>query len=87
MELSGKRIVLGVTGGIAAYKSAELVRLLVKQGPEGLVAGEIAAGRLKPLLRDYLPEPRPMHLIYLPDRRPRPRLQCFVDFVMATLGQ
>ena len=34
MELTGKRIVLGVTGGIAAYKSAELVRLLVKQGAE-----------------------------------------------------
>lgn len=30
--LAGKRIVLGVTGGIAAYKSAELVRLLVKAG-------------------------------------------------------
>ena len=27
-------IILGVTGGIAAYKSAELVRLLVKQGHE-----------------------------------------------------
>jgi phosphopantothenoylcysteine decarboxylase/phosphopantothenate--cysteine ligase len=27
-----RRIVLGVTGGIAAYKSAELVRLLVKDG-------------------------------------------------------
>jgi len=27
-----KRVVLGVTGGIAAYKSAELVRLLVKDG-------------------------------------------------------
>jgi len=53
----------------------------------GEIGGEIAAGRLKPLLRDYLPEPRPMHLIYLPDRRPRPRLQCFVDFVMATFGQ
>src|SRR5512140_2043656 len=26
------RVVLGVTGGIAAYKSAELVRLLVKNG-------------------------------------------------------
>ena len=26
------RIVLGVTGGIAAYKAAELVRLLVKDG-------------------------------------------------------
>lgn len=31
-DLSGKRIVLGVTGGIAAYKAAELVRLLVKAG-------------------------------------------------------
>jgi phosphopantothenoylcysteine decarboxylase/phosphopantothenate--cysteine ligase len=30
--LAGKSIVLGVTGGIAAYKSAELVRLLVKEG-------------------------------------------------------
>lgn len=28
--LTGKRIVLGVTGGIAAYKAAEFVRLLVK---------------------------------------------------------
>jgi len=27
-----KSIVLGITGGIAAYKSAELVRLLIKQG-------------------------------------------------------
>ena len=32
MELLGKRIALGVSGGIAAYKTAELVRLLVKQG-------------------------------------------------------
>ncbi len=27
----GKRILLGITGGIAAYKSAELLRLLIKQ--------------------------------------------------------
>jgi phosphopantothenoylcysteine decarboxylase/phosphopantothenate--cysteine ligase len=32
MELAGKRIVLGVTGGIAAYKAAELLRLLIKEG-------------------------------------------------------
>lgn len=30
--LSGKNILLGISGGIAAYKSAELLRLLVKQG-------------------------------------------------------
>lgn len=30
--LAGKSVVLGVTGGIAAYKAAELLRLLVKSG-------------------------------------------------------
>lgn len=32
--LKGKKIVLGVTGSIAAYKAAMLVRLLVKEGAE-----------------------------------------------------
>jgi phosphopantothenoylcysteine decarboxylase / phosphopantothenate---cysteine ligase len=36
--IKGKRIVLGVTGGIAAYKAAELVRLLVKEGASVRVA-------------------------------------------------
>lgn len=33
-EFQGKRVVLGVTGGVAAYKAAELVRLLVKAGAD-----------------------------------------------------
>ena len=32
--LTNKRILLGVTGGIAAYKSADLVRRLREQGAE-----------------------------------------------------
>lgn len=32
--LSGKKIILGVTGGIAAYKSAQIIRLLVQRGAE-----------------------------------------------------
>jgi phosphopantothenoylcysteine decarboxylase/phosphopantothenate--cysteine ligase len=32
LDLAGKRIVLGLTGGIACYKAAELLRLLVKAG-------------------------------------------------------
>ena len=32
--LKGKKIVLGVTGSIAAYKAAMLLRLLVKEGAE-----------------------------------------------------
>ena len=34
MSLQGKHIVLGITGSIAAYKSAILTRLLVKKGAE-----------------------------------------------------
>ena len=33
-DLANKRILLGVTGGIAAYKAAELTRLLVKAGAD-----------------------------------------------------
>ena len=32
--IAGKNIILGITGGIAAYKSASLVRLLVKAGAQ-----------------------------------------------------
>jgi len=34
LDLAGKKILLGITGGIAAYKSAELIRQLVKVGAE-----------------------------------------------------
>jgi len=33
-ELKGRKLVLGVTGGVAAYKAAELVRLLGKAGAD-----------------------------------------------------
>jgi len=37
MELSGKQVVLGITGGIAAYKIPNLVRLLTAEGARVLV--------------------------------------------------
>ena len=33
-SLSQKRIILGITGGIAAYKSAEIARRLQDEGAE-----------------------------------------------------
>src|SRR5438270_3736878 len=43
--LKGKRILLGITGGIAAYKAAELVRLLVRAAADVRVAMTEAATR------------------------------------------
>ncbi len=44
-RVAGKRIVLGVTGGIAAYKAAELCRLFVKAGATVRVVMTEAATR------------------------------------------
>ncbi len=33
-SLNNKKIVLGISGGIAAYKSAELARALIQEGAE-----------------------------------------------------
>jgi phosphopantothenoylcysteine decarboxylase/phosphopantothenate--cysteine ligase len=45
MTLKGKRVLLGITGGIAAYKSAELTRLLTRAGVDVRVAMSEAATR------------------------------------------
>jgi len=45
MALTGKRLLLGLTGGIAAYKAAELTRLLVTRGADVRVAMTEAATR------------------------------------------
>lgn len=44
-DISGKQILLGVTGGIAAYKAAELTRLFVKAGADVRVVVTEAACR------------------------------------------
>lgn len=45
--LKGKHIILGVTGSIAAYKAASLVRLLVKEGAEVKVV-------MTPLAKEFI---------------------------------
>jgi phosphopantothenoylcysteine decarboxylase/phosphopantothenate--cysteine ligase len=45
MTLKGKRLLLGITGGVAAYKAAQLARLLVKAGADVRVAMTEAATR------------------------------------------
>ena len=48
MTLKGKRLLLGITGGVAAYKAAQLARLLVKEGADLRVAMTEAATRVVP---------------------------------------
>jgi phosphopantothenoylcysteine decarboxylase/phosphopantothenate--cysteine ligase len=45
MALTGRRVLLGITGGIAAYKAAELLRLLTREGADVRVVMTEAATR------------------------------------------
>ena len=67
-ELTGKKVLLGVSGSIAAYKAAELVRLFKKAGAEVQVLMTRGAARFIPPLtlgtlseRDVLTEIFPEH--------------------------
>ncbi|HEY8605928.1 MAG TPA: LysR family transcriptional regulator [Noviherbaspirillum sp.] len=53
---------------------------------EILLAEDVAAGRLVPLLEAYLPAPRPMHLVYPRDRQATPKLTTFASFMLARFG-
>src|SRR5262249_37338277 len=54
-DLYGRRVVLGVTGGIAAYKAAELCRLLIKAGADvGVVLAAAATQCITPLTMQTL---------------------------------
>ena len=50
MSLAGKKLVLGITGSIAAYKAADLVRQLVKAGAEVQPVMTASAARFIPPL-------------------------------------
>lgn len=60
-ELQGKRIVLGVTGGVAAYKACELARLLGKVGASVDVVMTAAGTRFVAPLTFQALTGRPVH--------------------------
>ena len=66
--LKGKRIIVGVTGSIAAYKAAALVRLLVKEGAEvKVVMTELAKQFITPLTMATLSKHPVMVEFYNPE--------------------
>jgi len=63
--LEGKKVLLGITGGIAAYKTAFLVRLLIKSGAEvKVILTESAASFVTPLTLATLSK-NPVHLDFI----------------------
>lgn len=67
MRLQGKRILLGVTGSIAAYKAALLTRLLIKEGAEvQIIMSTSALAFITPLTLSTLSRNPVLHEFYHP---------------------
>lgn len=67
MRLQGKRILLGVTGSIAAYKAAHFTRLLVKEGAEvQIIMSTSALDFITPLTLATLSKKLVLHEFYDP---------------------
>lgn len=69
-----------------ALRQAALAGLGLVMQAEVVLADDIAAGRLVPVLQQYMPQPRPMHLLYPRDRQATPKLSSFVEFVVGRFG-
>lgn len=54
--------------------------------PEVVLADDLAAGRLVPVLPGWSLTPSPMHLIYPQDLRPSAKLRSAIDFLVARFG-
>ncbi|WP_342117870.1 LysR family transcriptional regulator [Pseudoduganella sp. OTU4001] len=65
-----------------ALKQAALKGFGLIMQAETVLKEDIAAGRLIRVLDDYLPTPRPMHLLYPRNRQPTPKLTSFLDFML-----
>ena len=69
-----------------ALRMAAMAGLGLIMQPEILVGDDVAQGRLVRILADYELPSRPMHIVYLADRRPTPKLRSFIDFIAASFG-
>ena len=68
-------------------RQAALRGLGLVMQPEVLLADDLASGVLVPVMQPCLPAPRPVQLVYAPDRRQLPKLARFVEFVVGVLGE
>ncbi|MGE8655959.1 MAG: LysR family transcriptional regulator [Achromobacter sp.] len=66
-----------------ALRQAALAGFGIVLQPELLLAEDVRAGRLTPILQPYWPAARPVTLLYPKDRQALPKLTTFVEFVVA----
>lgn len=65
-----------------ALRMAALQGFGLVMQPRVLLAADVAAGRLVPVLEAALPPPMPLHLVFLQGRQQLPKMRSFIDFMV-----
>lgn len=65
----------------SGYIAAGLAGLGILQAPSFMVQEHIGAGRLVPLLTDWCAQPKPLHIVYPPNRHLSNKVRVFVDWL------
>ena len=91
-ERGGEDLAVPVKGRLevndcGALVSAALGGFGIVLGPEDVLRPTVAAGTLVQVLCDYVVPPRPMRLVYAPDRRQTPKLRAFIDAAGEHFGE
>ncbi len=89
---NGKLISVPVRGRLRvndsyALLAAALAGSGILMAPEVLAHEALAQRKLIPLLTAFISPPRPMHLLYRPDRQRMAKLSVFIEAVMRTFGK
>ncbi|WP_430390704.1 LysR substrate-binding domain-containing protein [Dyella sp. 20L07] len=69
-----------------ALRTAALHGVGIVMQPEVVLADDLAAGRLLPVLPAWSLAPSPMYLVYAQDRRPTAKLRSVIDFLLGKFG-
>lgn len=79
IEIQGDYVVSLNDG--TGYVAAGLAGLGVMQVPTFMAGAHIASGRLVPVLTDWCTKPKPLHIIYPPNRHLSNKVRVFVDWL------
>lgn len=79
-------VVMAINNG-EALRSAALNGLGILMQPEVLLSEDLREGRLVPLLPEYQPLARPVHILTFMDRQQLPKIRLYVEYLLQHFNQ
>jgi len=79
-------VVMAINNG-EALRSAALNGLGILMQPEVLLSEDLREGRLVPLLPEYQPLARPVHILTFMDRQQLPKIRLYVEYLLQLFNQ